>query len=866
MRDKTMRNRNGRRTPSLRRLPLAVAVCFACSTAAFAQADTAADAAAPAGGAPATGKDKAKTLDTITVTAQKRAENPQKVPLSLDVLSTQKLEQLEVKDFNDFTKFLPAVTFNPTSGGGQRGAQVYMRGVADGGDNNHSGPLPSVGVYLDEEPITTIDGPLNLHIYDIARVESLAGPQGTLYGASSQSGTLRIITNKPDPKHFEAQYSLEANTVDNGGGSGYVAEGFVNQPFNDHIALRVVAWDKHDAAFIDNAFGVRQFPIRNPLLGEPPSWGGVLNNGHCTSSEFHVCTGTAKNDYNDGDTRGLRAALRINLDDGWTIDPSIVTQHSHTNGLFAYDPQVGFRKVTHFYPENATDNWTQAALTVQGKIGDFDLTYAFAHLNRHEHSDLDYNDYSFWYDALSAYGQYICDHFDTESFSCAPNGHVINPSQRIHNVDGFRKTSHELRLASPQDWRLSFVGGYYWQRQSHDILQDYLIDGLSPEQSVPGWPNTIWLTDQKRVDKDEALFGEATFKITDDLKATAGIRAFRVNNSLEGFFGFADWGWSSSGVASCQTPFVPFNGAPCTEFSKRVKETDHVGKFNLSWQIDPSKMVYATWSEGFRPGGINRKGTLPPYLSDFLTNYEAGWKTGWMDGRLRWNGAVFQENWKDFQYTILGPNSLPEIHNANQARIRGLETNVNWKATDDLLLTGSAAWYDAKLTANYCGKAFQATGEPITNCPVGSTVDGFFFPDGPQAPKGTRLPITPKFKANLVARYGFDFQGMDAYVQGALVHVGERTSDLRLTERTLLGNLPAYTTFDLSFGIKRSNWALDAFIENAFDTKGELGRFSECTPTVCAAQGQVAAYPNGQHYVIPVQPRTYGLRFTQDFY
>jgi outer membrane receptor protein involved in Fe transport len=214
---------------------------------------------------------------------------------------------------------------------------------------------------------------------------------------------------------------------------------------------------------------------------------------------------------------------------------------------------------------------------------------------------------------------------------------------------------------------------------------------------------------------------------------------------------------------------------------------------------------------------------------------------------------VFEEKWKNFQYTVLGPNSLPEIHNANQARIRGLETNVNWKATDDLLLTGSAAWYNAKLTANYCGTT-DANGNPITNCAV------------PLAPKGTQLPITPKFKANLIARYGFDFQGMDAYVQGAFVHVGARTSDLRLIERDLLGNLPAYNTFDLSAGIKRNNWALDAYVENAFDTHGEMGRFSECTPQVCAAHGQVAAYPNGQSYVIPIQPRTYGLRFTQDFY
>ena len=145
-------------------------------------------------------------------------------------------------------KFLPSVSYQ-TLGPGF--AQVYMRGVASGGDGNHSGPLPSVGIYLDEQPITTIQGALDVHLYDIARVEALAGPQGTLYGASSQAGTIRIITNKPDPSGFAAGYDLEGNTVDDGG-IGYVAEGFVNIPLSDSAAIRLVGWDKHDAGYIDN--------------------------------------------------------------------------------------------------------------------------------------------------------------------------------------------------------------------------------------------------------------------------------------------------------------------------------------------------------------------------------------------------------------------------------------------------------------------------------------------------------------------------------------------------------------------------------------------------------------------------------------
>src|SRR6188472_2206663 len=148
-------------------------------------------------------------LESVIVTAQKRTENLQEVPLSIQAIGTERLEELHIKGFEDYVRYLPTVSYQ-TFGPGF--AQVYMRGVASGGDGNHSGSLPSVGVYLDEQPITTIQGALDIHIYDVARVESLAGPQGTLYGASAEAGALRIITNKPDPAGFDAGAGIEINS------------------------------------------------------------------------------------------------------------------------------------------------------------------------------------------------------------------------------------------------------------------------------------------------------------------------------------------------------------------------------------------------------------------------------------------------------------------------------------------------------------------------------------------------------------------------------------------------------------------------------------------------------------------------------
>ena len=166
------------------------------------------------------------TLEEVVVTAQKRSEDLQKVPISLQVLGSEKLEQLQVSSFDDYAKFLPSVSFQ-SLGPGQ--AQLYFRGIASGNDGLHAGSLPATGLYLDETPVTTIAGSLDVHVYDIARVEALAGPQGTLYGASSLSGTLRIITNKPDPSKFSAGYDVKADKFGKGdGGGGF--EGFVNIP------------------------------------------------------------------------------------------------------------------------------------------------------------------------------------------------------------------------------------------------------------------------------------------------------------------------------------------------------------------------------------------------------------------------------------------------------------------------------------------------------------------------------------------------------------------------------------------------------------------------------------------------------------
>jgi len=797
------------RTPHFRRRMLAAAIHVACFAPAFALAADDDQATTPAQGenqnAPPEQR-KTQELGGITVTAQKVAENVQAVPISMDVLDTAKLSENNVKDLDDYQRLLPSVSIQHLFLGF---TNVTMRGVSAGSNANHSASLPSVGMYLDEQPITTIQGALDINIYDVERVESLAGPQGTLYGASSQAGTIRIITNKPDPSAFYGSAEAEVDTVDHGG-IGYVTQGYVNMPINQSTALRVVAWSRQDAGYIDNVHGTRTYP----------SSGITADNAN-----------VAKDDYNNVNTQGGRAALKIDLDENWSITPTVAAQNQNAQGINAFDPHVGDLELTHFYPENFNDRWAQAALTVQGKIGNFDIVYAYANLNRDDSYHQDYSDYSFWYDTLFGYGAYIHDNA----------GNLINPAQHITAKDGYRKISNELRISSPREDRFRFVLGVFDERQTHDINQQYLIDGLGSDLSITGHPNTLWLTQQIREDDDKAIFGEMSFDITEKLTATLGGRYFWTDNSIKGFYGFAAGFSSSQGEATCFDP-NPFHGAPCSDLDKSTSENDALGKANLTYHIDADKMIYGTWSQGFRPGGVNRRETLLPYKADWLDNYEFGWKTEWLDHHLLWNGAVFQENWKDFQFAILGQNGLTEIKNANQARIRGLETNIGWAATYNLTLSTGIALYHAELTENYCGFTDDA-GNPVTDCP------------DPQAPKGTQLPITAKYKGNVTARYAFDFHGWDSYFQAAGFFEGRRTSDLRIVERQIMGDMPGYGTVDLSAGMKKDLWSFDVFFRNVFDNRGQLARYAECATANC---GQ-------QTYVVPVQPRTIGLRVTRDF-
>ena len=804
----------------------------------------------------------AGTLEEVVVTAQKRAEDVQKVPISLQVLSGEKLDQLQVSGFDSFAKYIPSLSYR-SWGPGQ--TAFFFRGISatEGTTQLHAGYLPSTGLYVDDIPVSTIGGNLDIHIYDVARIEALAGPQGTLYGASSLSGTVRIITNKPDPSKFEAGYDLKADKWKSGDPGGGI-EAFVNIPLSEHAAIRLVGYYDYTGGYINNVHRQDTFQRYSPGGGPgvPPTPVPCFGVGYCSyvqpdgfGTTVPVVTNNSdvvKNRWNTVETGGGRAALRVDLNDQWTITPAILGQYQKTEGDFAFDPKFGDLNVADYFHPFNKDGWYQAALTVEGKLSNWDVLYSGGYFERSVHNLVDYSQYSIGYDAQAFVTGYAYTRFAL-SEPCGPGTCQLNdrPVQYTNNHDHYTKFSNELRVTTPADYRLRAILGAFYQKQTDEIRAEFSVPNLAPFYEVPGQKNVYYLSQMPRADHDYAVFTDLTFDVTEKLKLIGGIRFFWVNNTLNGFFGFGDFGYSGTGVGLCTGPLLTTPGVytggplPCVNTNKKVVENGETHRISLQYQFDPDVMVYGTYSTGFRPGGNNRKPTNPPYSADTLINFEVGWKTTWAQ-RLRFNGALFYERWKDAQAAIQGQSGITSIVNAGDAKSTGIEAELNWQTTEHLNLSANTTvLFKDEITTVFCKPTRD--GVPVHNCALPDDIDAY---------PGTRMPGIPLYKANGIARYQFEMGRFNSFVQGTLVYQSGTTFSLEAT-RSYAGDTSAFTTFNLSAGIGQNSWTLEAYIDNVTDKRGELGKNSECNDAV--------HYCLSNAHVYPVAPMQFGLKFGQRF-
>jgi iron complex outermembrane recepter protein len=840
--------------------------------------------AALASGADAAPADSGAVPGEIIVTASHRAESLQKVPISIQALSAAALTSQDVKGLSDLTKFLPSVSFAGLGPGRQT---PYFRGIVPAG-----GTYDSVGYYLDDIPLVSLttgpggsSGLPDVHIYDVERVEGLSGPQGTLYGAGSLAGTIRVIAKKPVLGKYEAGLEAETNKYGDGAYGGQI-QGYVNIPIAKTLAVRAMAFYQHDGGYIDNTYGKL-----NLSLGDSnPNTNYSLNNA-----------ALVKKNYNPVYSYGGRFTALWEAAPGWTITPSITAQREIADGYFNYDanPTVeadhqnaGGDLIVHDYsPTREDDRWYQASLAIRGHIGDWDLVSATGYYHRKTHVQNDYTYYSVSYDVKPGYENYL-QFFDK-------NGNLINPIQTADTYENQTKFNQEVRLTTPKTWPFDVtIGGFYQEVHTHTEF-NYPIAGLanvagyteagaysSGDQAgapagfgvpiadggtmVTGSPAIIgddfYYVNRDAWQHDEAVFAEGHYNITPELKLTGGIRYFWTDSETRGFNGnvltpagaydtvTGQTGCSSiltNGTLTCLTtnPLSP-------DHTLHYRESGETHKVALNYQIDPSKMIYLNYSTGFRPGGPNSPLRVkdvglvqaPAYKSEKLTNYEFGFKTVW-DNILRLNAAFYYETWDGVQYSIQveGTGGSGITGNAGNARVYGAEYDGELKL-GKVTISTSGAYADAALSTNFCPFVLNASALTITQ-PACAPADA-------AALKGTRLPRQPRFKGNTTLRYDTSLgQGYAGYLQGTVYYQTGATQNLSTYLDSLIGDTPGFETFDFSGGVKKGNWGVELFIQNAFDRRGILTRNAFCGIVIC--------HDSARSY--PIKPQFFGLRFSRTF-
>jgi iron complex outermembrane receptor protein len=824
------------------RLARAISVALGFATAASGWAQTTATPPVGNAGPPAAGN---ADIEEIVVTATRRTENLQNVPIAITVLTGTALQQLNVQTLDDYVKYLPSVTI---TGFGPGQNEIYMRGLSTSHDGAQvSGgyaQFPNVAVYLDDQSVQLPGRNLDVYAADMERIEVLEGPQGTLYGAGAQAGAIRYITNKPKLDVTEGGTTASYSTTAHGDPST-AAQAFINLPLiADTLAFRAVIYNDRRGGYINNVPGTF---ARQPTDGGIVSYfGGVVPANSQTLSNANL----VGNAINPVTYTGVRGSLYYKINDDWNALLEQSYQQMEADGVFAYNPALGDLNVQQYNPSVDKDKFEDTAWTVNGRAGPVKLVYTGGYLVRNVDAVADYTAYS--RGAYAAY--YQC---NGPKFTPGTAPVCYSPSATWHNVERNTHQSHELRASTPDNSRVRGLLGVFWEDYKIEASQNFAYGqeqaGFAPFGPIGGIPvfdpgnrpaGTVFIADLTRGYRQGAVFGEIAFDILPTLTLTVGSRYYHFNNYLQGQ---SDSEFGCRNINPCAPPSGGF-----TIYNEAQVNTGHKDKVNISWKPLDGVLLYATYSEGFRPGGFNRgngilspnsplygKFTIPDfYDSDNLKNYEIGWKTQWFDHRLQFNGAIYQENWSNVQLGIYDPSLYGNsefIVNGPNYRVRGVEPDLVWRATDQLTLNASAAWNSS-----------SQLNEPSLVSGTGAVIS-LFPTNGP----GSSLANAPPFQGNLRARYEYPVADYHWYVQAAAAHTGHSIANV-ITQGAFGSpdyNLAGYTTYDAALGANRGAWEVEAYVQNLTDTRAEV--FISSTSAVKLTTTN--------------RPRTAGLRFSYKF-
>ena len=862
------------------KLSYAITAILNCSAAGYAHATPASDASTV----------PSDSIQEIVVTAQRRNENMQDVPITIQALTGDTLTQLNVTTFEEFSKYLPNVT-SASIGPGQ--GSIFMRGLSNGVGEEQgtgtTGPIPNVAVYLDDQSGSLPGRNLDVYAADIERIEVLEGPQGTLFGSGAEAGVLRYITNKPKLDVTEGNVNAGYSYTSHGDPSSNV-DATLNLPLiPGTLAIRGVIYDDSRGGYINNvpatfARAGTDLGFAKYNNGIVPTDSLAINNNNVTGSAINPVT-----------YQGARLSALWKINDDWNALLAQSYQNMNAQGVFSQMPNgpeglvLSSRGVPQggeplpplsvalFNPSYDKDRFENTALTVTGKIGDMKAVYSGGYLVRNVDQVQDYTNY-----ARGVFGYYYqCAGYSKKS---AAAGQCYSPSTTWQETEKNTHQSHELRLSTPDDWRVRAIGGVYWEEYKIYDDSDWLYktvptcsptDNTNCFNNIDPWPgvpannpnirndNVAFFNDVTRTILQQAAFGSVDVDIIPKtLTATLGTRYYRFNEDELG----GDVGSFYCKNFAPTTYFGPcspaYNGPKAPYGTNLDLQDPHASKYsgfrsraNLSWHITDDALLYYTWSQGFRPGGFNHgvSGHLPlagvdhyftpaTYAPDTLINNELGWKTEFLAHRLQLNGAVYQEDWKNTQTGFLDPQggfgNLTFVTNGPSYRVRGVELQFVARVTQGLTVQGSAS-YNHGLQTNSPflfnnNPASPKFGEPIT------TVANVF------GPEGSPLAESPPFQGNLRVRYEFPVGDYKAFCQVGGQHIGSTVS---ATGNVEAYNQPGYTTYDAAAGIAKDRWNMQFFGQNLTDTNA-------------------STYTNSAQFIkteTVLRPRVAGIKFGYNF-
>lgn len=679
-------------------------------------------------------------LEEVLVTASKRSyeESIQTVPVSIQALSGNTLEQAGAKEFVDFAQMAPSLTLTDVETGTP---QVSMRGIWLGGvapQTTQENPL--TGIYYDDLPVSLANFNPNFDLFDVQRIEILRGPQGTLYGAGSMGGNIRFVSNQPDSNEWQSEFAGSFGEIEDGG-SVYDIKGMVNVPVaEDKFGLRVVGYGNWDDGYVDNSFtGVEDFDDNR-------RWGGKVAGRWEVSDRLAVTANLFRQEIEFKHGRHY-----IDAPPGGTPNPNRPEQNLYGNIPFIDE------------------------MTIYNAVVEYDLGWA-SFLSSTSYFERDMN--------ATGSAQALMEQIFGLQID-APNRSIWDNSDLIQ----------EFRLSSPDNPRFNWVVGAFYNDKDMHHEQDFTVENAEDVFGFPtggfGAPDDdiLFYGDTTNEQQQVAVFGEGTWKFTEALHFTAGLRWFEWKQDFDLYF---------AGL---------FQGGPYTQVGKQSK-SEVTPKFALAYHGESGWMAYASASQGYRLGGLNEP--VPPDLcaqdlnevglteapltfdSDSLWSYEIGAKGDFLDRRLSLSTAIFHVDWTDVQTLKNLPNcGFYFTENVGDVVSQGVEFELAAVPASGLTLTLAGAYIDSTLD------------EDVPN----------LF-----ASKGDHVPNVPEWALSASASYTWPFTAaLNGYVRADVRHIGSRNTEFNPAEGIELG---AYETGNLHFGVESEKWDMSLFIRNATDKRG----------------------------------------------